>query len=653
MPRYADDAKEQVRDAVDFADLVGSKIELQRSGVNQLKGLCPFHDERTPSFGINPVDKVYYCFGCGEGGDLFDFVMKTEGLDFKTTLEMLAERYGVTLEVLDEDPRAAERRKRRERLLELLERTTQYYERYLWESGEAAPARAYLAERGLGEEVLRTYRVGYAPSAWDKVLLVTRRAGFSVEELHAAGLVIKSEKSKGRVYDRFRRRIIFPLSDMRGKVVGFGARAMAGDEKGGAKYINSPESDIFHKGRMVYGAHLARAAAAKVATVIVTEGYTDVIALHQAGLANAICIMGTSMTEDQVGQLVRLAPRAVLALDADNAGQEAMLRAARVAEGRKLELRVATLPPGRDPAELVQQEGPEAVTDLVTGSLPFVRFRIDRILDQGDVDDPEGKDRIVAEVRPILSTMPPSVLREDLAGRVAERLRLSSTIAAMLVVPDPEAVAAASASASAAAGVAAVPVVAGLEPEFVPGGPGGGAPAGPSPVPEWEPEDTRWEEEDDEWGPEPEDLTPLPPPRMEREERMERTFLTLCLALPAEGAELLAKLDPDTHLTSPLMRRVAIHLRAHPAAPTEGLPEDDPVLTGLVRQLAVQAGRASSTRAALQVEWLQLEMGRVERAIAEARVAGEGNVGELAAARGRLRTELEDAMVRAIESDTG
>lgn len=636
MARYADDAKEQVRDAVDFADLVGTKIELQRSGVNELKGLCPFHDERSPSFGINPVDKVYHCFGCGEGGDVFDFVMKTEGTDFVTTLEYLADRYGVTLEVQDEDPLAAERRKRRERLLDLLERTTQYYERYLWESSEAAQARVYLAERGLQEEALRAYRVGYAPSAWDKVLLVTRRAGFSVDELHAAGLAVKSQRSPGKVYDRFRRRIIFPLADMRGKVVGFGARAMAGDDRPGAKYLNSPESDIFHKGRLLYGAHLARAAAARAATVIVTEGYTDVIALHQAGLANAICIMGTSLTEEQVGELVRLAPRAILALDADNAGQEAMLRAARVAEGRKLELRVAALPPGRDPAELVQQDGPEAVTGLVQDSVPFVRFRIGRILKQGNLQDAEGQDRVIAEIRPILSAMPPSVLREDLARRVAERLQLSPALAAMLVVPDPAA--------------PAGPPSPGSPPPAASGVPAGGP--GASPVPQWEPEETPWEDEG-EWGVSEADLPSLPPPRMEREEKMERLFLTLCIAIPADGQALLAKLDPETHITSPAMRRVAVHLKEHLRQPYDGLPEDDPALTSLVQQLVAQAGRSSSSSAALQVEWLQLDMGRVSRAIAAAQVAGEGNVGALAAERNALRQELEDATVRAIEGDAG
>src|SRR6266536_4304531 len=192
-----------------MVDLVGTRVDLRRSGVNRFEGLCPFHDERTPSFGINPAENLYYCFGCGEGGDAFKFVQLTEGVDFKGSLEQLADRYGVQLEVVEEDAASAERRKERERLLELLERTAAFYVRYLWESGEAAGARSYLVGRGLDEGALREFRVGYAPSAWDKVLVASRRARFSDRELVAAGLA--SQNREGRTYDRFRRRIMFPL----------------------------------------------------------------------------------------------------------------------------------------------------------------------------------------------------------------------------------------------------------------------------------------------------------------------------------------------------------------------------------------------------------------------------------------------------------
>ena len=353
MARYTDDSRDRVRDAVDMVDLVGSRVELRRAGVNRFEGLCPFHDERTPSFGINPAEKLYYCFGCGEGGDAFKFVQETEGVGFAGALEYLADRYGVALELVEEDPAAAQRRAERERLLELLERTAAFYVRYLWDSEEAAHAREYLAGRGLDESALREFRVGYAPSAWDKVLVASRRTGFTDRELVAAGLASRSQK-EGRTYDRFRRRIMFPLCDQRGRVLGFGARAMGADQK--PKYLNSSDGLVFHKGRHLFGADIARTPATKAGEVIVAEGYTDVIAMHQAGLRHTVGLMGTALTDEQVGELARLAPTVLLALDADAAGQEAMLRGARVAARRNLTLRVVPLPVGSDPADLVVAE---------------------------------------------------------------------------------------------------------------------------------------------------------------------------------------------------------------------------------------------------------------------------------------------------------
>ncbi|MGH2841898.1 MAG: DNA primase, partial [Solirubrobacteraceae bacterium] len=373
MALYTNDSKERVRDAVDMVDLVSSRTELKRAGANRLTGLCPFHDERTPSFGINPAEKVYYCFGCQASGDAFTFVMETEGVDFKGALELLADRYKVALELEDEDPQAAERRQQRERLLELLERTATYYVRQLWESREAERARAYLAERGLEEGTLREFRVGYAPSAWDTVLTASRRAGFKNRELYDAGLAQRSQKS-GQIYDRFRSQIIFPLADPRGRVRGFAGRTLGDDRR--PKYVNSPESDLFHKRSQLFGADLARAPAAKAGRVVVAEGYTDVIAMHQAGMRNSVAIMGTAVTEEQISELVRLAPLAQLTLDADSAGQEAMLRAARLAEGRGLKFRVVPLPRGEDPADLIQRGGSEEIERRVAGSVSFARFKV-------------------------------------------------------------------------------------------------------------------------------------------------------------------------------------------------------------------------------------------------------------------------------------
>ena len=263
MAFYTRESKDRVRDAVDFVELVSARTELRRAGPARYEGLCPFHEERSPSFGIDPTQKVYYCFGCQASGDVFTFVQETEGVDFKGALELLADRFGVELELEEEDPKQAERRRRKERLLELLTRTAAYYERCLWEAEEAKAAREYLQSRGLGEEILREFHVGYSPSAWDRVLLASRRGGFSEQELYATGLAQRS-KENGRPYDRFRGRIMFPLADVRGRVLGFGARAMRDEQK--PKYLNTSDNDVYHKGQHLYGADLARAHAARAGT---------------------------------------------------------------------------------------------------------------------------------------------------------------------------------------------------------------------------------------------------------------------------------------------------------------------------------------------------------------------------------------------------
>jgi DNA primase len=312
---FTPESIERVRDAVDMVELVSGKTDLRRMG-SQFMGLCPFHEERSPSFSVDPAKKVYYCFGCEAGGDAIGFVRETEQLDFPEAVELLAERYGVKLEREAEDPGAEQRRRRRDRLYTLLERTARFYANYLWESAEARRARGYLEERGLGEEVLRAFRVGYAPSAWDRVTVGAQRDGFSPDELRAADLARRGRE--GGLYDRFRGRIMFPLADARGRVLGFGARVLG--QGRGPKYLNTADSELFHKGRQLFGIDLARPHAAKAGRAIVVEGYTDVLALHQAGVRESVAIMGTALTPEQLGELARSAPLLCLALDADASG---------------------------------------------------------------------------------------------------------------------------------------------------------------------------------------------------------------------------------------------------------------------------------------------------------------------------------------------
>lgn len=595
MALYTNDSKERVREAVDMVDLVSSRTELRKAGANRFTGLCPFHDERSPSFGINPAEKVYYCFGCQASGDAFTFVMETEGVDFKGAIELLADRYKVALELEDEDPRAAEQRVRRERLLELLERTATFYARQLWESKEAERARRYLADRGLQEATLREFRVGYAPSAWDTVLNATMRSGFKATELWDAGLLQANEKS-GRKYDRFRSQIIFPLADSRGRVRGFAGRSLVPDEdRRGPKYVNSPESDLFHKRSQLFAADLARSPAAKAGSVVVAEGYTDVIAMHQVGVKHSVCIMGTSLTEEQVGELARLAPVVQLALDSDSAGQEAMLRAAKVAAGRKLELRVVPLPKGEDPAELVQREGGAAMEARIAASVPFVRFRVLRALESGDLSDAEGKDRVLAQLRGIFATLGPSVMREELLRIVADQMDLSTELLnSLLSQPGPATAA----------------------------------------------------ERDDQPPRASDQRAPAAP--LGRREKQERTFLELCIALPDLGAPALAELDLEADLATPALRRAAVHLREHLAAPTQALDGDEE-LTALVRALAVRAaGMERASPAQFRVERLQLELHRIEREIAAARARDEPMT-ELARRRGATQARIGQAMEQVME----
>jgi DNA primase len=581
MPRYTDDSRERVRDAVDFVELVGARTELKPAGPRRMTGLCPFHDERTPSFGIDPVEKLYHCFGCGAGGDVFKFAMETEGLDFAGALELLAERAGVQLEREAEDPRDAERRARRERLLALLERTAAYYVRVLWESAEAAPAREYLAGRGLEEGVLREFRVGFAPRAWDRVVAASARAGYSEDELLAAGLASRRREGPGLI-DRFRGRIMFPLADVKGHVLGFGARALAADDR--PKYLNTSDSDLFHKGSLVYGADLARAAAARAGRLVLVEGYTDVIALRQAGIPETVCSMGTALTERQLDAIARLTPKVLLCQDPDAAGQEAAAKgkdAIRLfnesRRGRPLDMRVVRLPPGEDPADVVQREGAEAMRALLETSVPVARFEVERALEKADLKTVEGREEALRAIAPIVQRLDSPahrVLQDDLVRLVAEKLETSDHVARDSIWP-----------------------------RFGRNGRPSASPLRPS---------------------------------LGKVEESERLFLARCLAVKDAGRRALAAMDIDAAFSSELTRRAANYLAEHLDRPGEGLPPDADALAKMIAELVIRSGELESNAAALELERLQLEKNLLSRRIA----AGE-SVLALAAERQRIQSEID------------
>jgi DNA primase len=584
MALISPDSVDRVKQAADIVEVISAHTDLRRQGA-RYTGLCPFHDERTPSFSVEPQEKLYHCFGCGVGGDVIKFVEEKEGLNFAEAVEMLADRYGVELEREQEDPRAEAKRQRRRRLEQLLDRAAAFYASYLWESEEAAKARDYLAGRGLREEVLRDFGVGYAPSAWDKLLVRGQRAGFNVEELRGVGLVQRGRS--GGDYDRFRERIMFPIRDRRGRVLGFGGRAMREDQ--GAKYVNTAETDFFHKSQILYGVDRAKAAIAKAGRAVVVEGYTDVIALHQAGVEEAVGVMGTAITGEQVAALSGMVEEVVLALDADSAGQEAMLRAQKVAAGRRMRLRVAAMPAGEDPAAMMAEaEGPERFRGLLQEAEELTAFQVGLVLSRTDVASPVERDRALAEVAPVLAGMGETASRDDLVRRVAERLDLEPAMVMGRIV-------------------AATPTSGGRD--QVAGDPG------------------------------PERAPRAPQARRQGEltsrERRERSLLAMCVAIPSEGREFLDKLT-DAHL-SPTGLRAAAWLREHPEDPASDLPHDDAELAGVIAELVIMSREEPASREAMELNFLLLEQRRLEDEIA---AAGERGDYERRAALSRERAAL-------------
>ena len=588
MALISPESLDRVKQAADIVEVISAHTDLRRAGA-RWTGLCPFHDERTPSFSVDAQEKLYHCFGCGVGGDVIKFVEEKDGLGFAEAVELLADRYGVELEREQEDPRAEARRQQRRRLEQLLERVAAYYATYLWESPEAGKARDYLAERGLGEEALRAFGVGYAPSAWDKILVRGQQAGFSVQELHGVGLVQRGRE--GKEYDRFRSRIMFPIRDRRGRTLGFGGRAMRSDQ--GAKYVNTAETDFFHKSQLLYGVDKAKAAIAKATRAVVVEGYTDVLALHQAGVEETVAVMGTAITGEQVAALSGMVEEVVLALDADSAGQEAMLRAQRVAAGRKMRLRVAAMPAGEDPAEMMAETGgAERFRALIDAAVELNAFQVGLVLDRTDVASPVERDQALNEVAPVLGAMGETASRDDLVRQVAERLDLEPAMVMGRVV-------------------AARPASGG--PEAAAPREGGGAPA--------------------------------PQPRRGAEltsrERRERALLAMCVALPAEGGEYLGRLT-DAHL-SPSGLRAAGWLREHPEDPASNLPHDDSELTGLITELVMLAHDEPASRESMELNFLLLDQRRLEHEIA---AAGERDDYERRAALSRERATLVERIAR-------
>ncbi len=431
------DAIEQIKERLSLADYVARTVPLHKSGRN-LRGLCPFHQEKTPSFFVFPETNRWHCFGCGRGGDIFNFVMEQQGLDFRGALEELARLAGVDLHPQTPEERAAAAE--RDRLLQVLEAATIYYHRLLLSAPQAAQVREYLARRGFTSATWETFRLGYSLPGWDAARTHLLGQGFTLEELIKAGMLV--QKEDGGTYDRFRGRLMIPITDAQNRVVAFGARALHPDDQ--PKYLNSPQSPLFDKSRILFGLAQAARAIREADQVVIVEGYTDVMMAHQAGFANVVAPMGTALTAEHLQHLQRLTRRFVLALDPDAAGLSATLRGLETARENldreisfdfnpqglmayerrlKADLRVLSLPDQRDPDELIRDE-PTRWQELVANARSIVEFVFTYLLGQENAHDPKGKARIVDQMLPLLREVADSIERDAYVQMIATRLGL-------------------------------------------------------------------------------------------------------------------------------------------------------------------------------------------------------------------------------------
>ncbi|MBN1631537.1 MAG: DNA primase [Thermoleophilia bacterium] len=418
--RIKDSSVQSVLAAANIVDVISGYTSLRKRGTTY-SGLCPFHQEKTPSFSVSADKGLYYCFGCGEGGDVVRFLERMENLSFSEVVEQLGERFGIAVEYEEGGGPDAGRKDRDARLLQALEKAATFYQRYLWETENGKVAREYLEKRGLGEEVCRTFRVGLSPDEWRGLHRRAAKEGFTDRELDEAGLLIRQA---GKTYDRFRGRLMFPLVDHRGRVLGFGGRTLKDEAP---KYLNSPEGPLYQKGHLLYGLFQARKAIADADEVVVVEGYTDVLGLVQAGVGNAVASMGTALTDAQIGLMMRFTSNVTFMFDADRAGTEAMLRSGELARGHSLRPMIALLPAGRDPADVAVEGGKDAISRVRAARMSLLAFELHQVLARGDTTTGDGRVRAFEEVRRIMSRASSAKEWEEELPTLIDRLHLNET----------------------------------------------------------------------------------------------------------------------------------------------------------------------------------------------------------------------------------
>ncbi len=433
MGRITDEDVTRVRDATDLISVIGERVVLRQKG-RLFWGLCPFHGEKTPSFKVDPATQLWHCFGCGLGGDVFGFVMKTDNVEFPDSVRMLADRANIELH----EEQGGVPRGHKERLFAVLDETAEFYHRALTGSreGSAAAGREYLANRGFGSDVAKSWRLGYAQGRGSLTRHLTGK-GYSAEELVDANVALRGDD--GSLKDRFYDRIMFPIADLQGRVIAFGGRVV---NRGEPKYLNTNDTPVFHKSANLYAIDRAKGPITATGTAIVAEGYTDVIALHEAGFTSTVAALGTALTRQHVKLLGRFAKRIVYLFDGDEAGLRAADRAVEFVDrdvtpeagNSRVELAVAVLPQGLDPADFVAQQGADSLRAVIESAEPLLRFAIDRRLARWDLDRPEERARALKDAAAVLAPIKESLLASDYANYIADRLFTDQAIVARAVM---------------------------------------------------------------------------------------------------------------------------------------------------------------------------------------------------------------------------
>ena len=398
-------------------DVVGQYVQLKRSGANMF-GLCPFHGEKTASFSVAPDKGIYYCFGCHKGGGVINFQMEVEGLSYPDAVRSLAKRVGMTV---PEDEQYQSRYQQQERLWALHKEAARFFHAQLY-APVGKQALNYALGRGMSRSILTTFGVGYAPDSWDSMVKTMRAKGYTDQELMDSGLVLVSQKN-GNLLDRFRDRLMFPIIDVRGNVIGFGGRILNND-KDTAKYLNSPETLIFNKRKNLFGLNLAKKS--KQGYLILVEGNIDVVALHQYGFDNAVASLGTSLTEEQAALMTRYADQVVLIYDGDNAGQNATKRAIPILEKAGLQVKVLQIRDAKDPDEFLKKFGADRFKLLLEGSSNRVEYQLNAILKKYDLNQDEQKVKFLQESADLICTLGSAVQREVYGSRVAETAKINA-----------------------------------------------------------------------------------------------------------------------------------------------------------------------------------------------------------------------------------